>query len=126
VVVLCADPSLAGLLIERQWKTLFWTRRADVARALDFFVCGHALYEKLLRPYPAITGRALVVEVPRALFDLDFEARREFADEGAASRLRAGISTSQTHPLPLAGIPGWDPGNASGDFYDNPAVFRPL
>lgn len=126
VIVLCADPSLASLLMERQWKTLFWENRAKVVRALEFFVCGHALYEKLLRPYPAITGRALIVEAPRALFDQGCEARRQFADGGAASRLRAGIAVSQTHPLPLAGIPGWYPGNEAGDFYDNPAVFRPL
>jgi hypothetical protein len=125
VIVLCADPLLARLLIERQWKTLFWERRADVVRLLQFFVCGHALYEKLLQPHPAITARALIVPAPVALFERGLEARRRFADEAAAHLLRTGISSAQAPPLPLAGIPGWDPGNGAADFYDNRAVFRP-
>lgn len=125
VIVLCADPLLARLLIERQWKTLFWERRADVARMLRFFVCGHALYEKLVQPYPAITARALIVPASVALFERGLEAQRRFADEAAAHLLRTGISSAQAPPLPLAGIPGWDPGNGAADFYDNRAVFRP-
>lgn len=125
VIVLCADPLLAGLLRERQWKELFWERRTDVARALRFVVCGHALYEKLLRPYPAITARALIVPAPVALFEHGLSAQRQFADDGAARRVRAGISSQDAPPLPLAGIPGWDHGNGVPEFYDNRAVFRP-
>lgn len=126
VIVLCADPVLAGLVIERQWKTLFWERRAEVMRALRFLVCGHALYEKLLRPYPAITGRALIVPAPVALFEHGLEAQRRFADAAAARLLRDRLPSSPAPPLPLAGIPGWDSGNGVPDFYDNRAVFRPL
>lgn len=125
VIVLCADPLLAGLLIERRWKTLFWECRTDVARALRFFVCGHALYEKLLQPYPAITGRALILPASVALFERGIEVQRYFADEAAARLVRTGISSSQAPPLPLAGIPGWDPGNRAPEFYDNRALFRP-
>ena len=28
-------------------------------------------------------------------------------------------------PLPLMGIPGWDPGNLNFSFYDDSVVFRP-
>jgi hypothetical protein len=125
VIVLCADPPLAGLLIERQWQALFWERRDKVARALRFLVCGHALYEKLLRPYPAITARALLVPAPVALLERGLEVQRGFADAAAARLLRAGITPAQTAPLPLAGIPGWDPGNGTAAFYDDLAVFRP-
>jgi Protein of unknown function (DUF3025) len=126
VIALCADPLLARLLIERQWKILFWERRADVARALRFFVCGHALYEKLLQPYPAITARVLIVPAPVTLFEHGLEAQRRFADVAAAHLLRTGIASAPAPPLPLAGIPGWDPGNGAPGFYDNRAVFRPL
>jgi len=125
VLVLCGDQALAGLLAARRWKELFWTRRADVARALRFFVCGHALYEKLLAPYPAITGRALIVTAPAAVFEREPAAQRRFADAAAARALRNGIAAAQVPPLPLAGIPGWDPGNGAAGFYDNAAVFRP-
>ena len=125
VLVLCGDHALARLLEARRWKELFWSRRADIARALRFFVCGHALYEKLLAPYPAITGRALIVAAPAALFEQETSAQRRFADAAAARALRSGIAAAQIPPLPLAGIPGWDPGNGVPGFYDNAAVFRP-
>ena len=126
VIVLCADPSLADLLIRREWKTLFHDRRADVARAMQFLVCGHALYEKLLVPYPAITGRALIVPTEAAVLELAFDTQRRHADEHAARWLRAGGPAPQTSPLPLAGIPGWDSHNDAADFYDDTSVFRPL
>lgn len=126
VIVLCADPLLAGLLVERRWKTLFSERRAEGARALRFLVCGHALYEKLLRPYPAITARALIVPAPFALLERGIDAQRRFADESAAREIRSGMPPSRMPPLPLAGIPGWDPANDPPDFYDDRTVFRPL
>lgn len=126
VIVLCADRSLADLLVRREWKALFIDRRADVAPALRFLICGHALYEKLLDPYPAITGRALIIPSPVSLFEREFDAQRRFADEGAARLLRAGIATTQIPPLPLAGIPGWASGNDAAGFYDDTSVFRPL
>ena len=125
VIVLCADPLLAGLIVNREWKELFWERRTDVARALRFLVCGHALFEKLLQPYPALTARAMIVPAPVALFDDAVEVQRRFADASAARLLRNLVSPSQTTPLPVAGIPGWDCGNGVPDFYDNCAVFRP-
>lgn len=125
VLVLCGDQALAGLLAARRWRELFCARRADVARALRFFVCGHALFEKLLAPYQAITGRALIVAAPAAVFEQEPAAQRRFADAAAARALRNGIAAAQVPPLPLAGIPDWDPGNGAPAFYDNAAVFRP-
>jgi len=126
VLVLCGDRSLADLLHGRRWRELFWDRRTEVVRALRFFVCGHALYEKLLAPYPAITARALIVSAPPALFEQDLATQRSHADAAAARAVRGGLSVTQIPPLPLAGIPGWDPGNAAPGFYDNRHVFRPL
>ena len=126
VIVLCTDSSLVDLLVRREWKALFVDRRADVKKALRFLVCGHALYEKLLDPYPAITGRALVIPAPATLFGREVNAQREFGDENAARLLRAGITTTQIPPLPLAGIPGWAPGNEAPAFYDDASVFRPF
>ncbi len=126
VIVLCAAPLLGDLLGRREWKALFREHRAEVAHAMRFLVCGHALYEKLLAPYPGITGRALLIPAPVALLDQAFEVQRQFADEGAARLLRAGVSAAQTVPLPIAGIPGWDPRNDAPDFYDDTSVFRPL
>lgn len=126
VIVLCTDFALADLLVRREWKALFVDRRAEAKNALRFLVCGHALYEKLLDPYPAITGRALVIPAPASLFGREFDAQRAFGDQNAARLLRAGITTTQIPPLPLAGIPGWAPANEAAAFYDDVSVFRPL
>jgi len=126
VIALCADAELAALLEARQWKSLFCARRDEAIRALRFFVCGHALYEKLLAPYPGITGRVLVVPVAMSLFESGTATQRAAADGGAAPALEAICSTEEIPPLPLAGIPGWDRRNASAEFYDDTRVFRPL
>lgn len=125
VIVLCADPALSDLLVRHEWKALFHGRRCDVARSMRFWVCGHALYQKLLDPYPAITGRALMVPVPGAVLTGQFAAQRQCADEAAARLLRSAGASAHTAPLPLAGIPGWYPGNDVADFYDDVSVFRP-
>ena len=43
LLVACADPRLAGLLKNFQWKELFWEQREAVARSMRFHVFGHAL-----------------------------------------------------------------------------------
>ena len=124
VIALCSDRALGELLVRRQWKTLFGERRREAIGALRFFVFGHALYEKLLEPYRAITGRELIVDVDAPTFECEGPALRAVADAEAASRLRALDSASDIPPLPLAGIPGWDPENSDPAFYDDLSVFR--
>lgn len=128
VLVLCADPELAVLLRERRWKRLFSGHRNDVAGNMRFLVCGHALFDKLRRPYKALTGRALIIAAPAAVLRCDIDRQRRYADTAAASMLDALSPTASralTVPLPIAGIPGWMPGNDDEAFYDDTAVFRP-
>jgi hypothetical protein len=124
VIALCADRALGELLQRRQWKKLFCDRRSEAVGALRFFVFGHALYEKLLAPYRAITGRVLIVDVDATTFECAGPALRTIADAEAASRLRALDAAPDIPPLPLAGIPGWDPENSDPAFYDDRIVFR--
>ncbi|MEO8133322.1 MAG: DUF3025 domain-containing protein [Betaproteobacteria bacterium] len=125
VIVLCAEPELASLLRNGQWKALFRERRVHVMRSLRFFVCGHALHEKLLTPYPALTGKALIVDAPPSLLGEALAAQRDFADTKAAERISAGITSAQLPPLPLSGIPGWHAANEADSFYDDNSIFRP-
>src|SRR5262249_45952739 len=69
IVVASADAELSALLREFRWKQLFWTRRADVRRAMRFHVFGHAIYEKALAPHKGVTAKALVLDVERCLCD---------------------------------------------------------
>lgn len=128
VIVACAEPALARLLQEFRWKELFWEQRALVRRAMRFFVFGHAIQEKALRPYKSLTARALVLDVTPEQFAQPLEAQLAAIDAAAALRLsdpRALDSTRRLSPLPLLGVPGWDPANEIESFYDDASVFRP-
>ncbi|MHB8915134.1 MAG: DUF3025 domain-containing protein [Thiobacillus sp.] len=108
---------LNDLLRQRAWQTLFFTQRALVNTQMQFVVVGHALLEKMLQPYAAITGKCLVLEGDVDLNSFDLQASHALA---------AIQSPNQLVPLPLMGIPGWDPHNAQAAYYANAAVFRPL
>lgn len=102
------------LLVAHAWTALFWTRRREVEAAMRFIVVGHALLEKALAPFPAMTGKCL----PLAGEPRDPDA--------AAAQALAGVThPRQLPPLPIQGVPGWDPANARADYYADAAVFRP-
>jgi len=128
VIVACADPDLADLLRDFQWKTLLWSRRAAVVRSMRFLVCGHAVHEKLLRPYMGLTGKALVIPVRDEFLCLPLERQLAEADAHVALHLSqrdALAATDTLAPLPVQGIPGWCAANECASFYDDASVFRP-
>jgi Protein of unknown function (DUF3025) len=128
VIVAASDGSLLDALRGFRWKELFWSRRADLLRCLRVHVFGHALYEKLLRPYVGLTGHAIVFEVDQALIEGSVADRIRALDHRLAAVLRecAGLrSPRDLHPVPLLGVPGWHPGAAHETFYDNRDYFRP-
>ena len=128
VIVACADASLAALLPAHEWKALFWARRDDVERAMRFFVFGHAIYEKALEPYKGVTAKALIVDVEESFFAQPIERQLARMDARAAAYFsdpRALVSTRTLPPLPVLGVPGWDPANARADYYDDATQFRP-
>ena len=124
VIALCADRALATMLAERKWRALFVESRMEAVARLQFFVCGHALYEKLLDPYPGITGRVVVAHVSMDAMAADLRTRRAIADTAAARLLWTIESPAAMPPLPLCGVPGWDARNEAPSFYDDRAVFR--
>ena len=128
VFIACSDASLAQLLADFQWRALFVQRRADVQRHMRFFVIGHALQEQMLRPYPGVTGKAFILDCDAAFMHRPLPEQLCELDERTAqwiSRPGALASTRVLSPLPLLGIPGWDPANAEAAYYDNTNVFRP-
>jgi hypothetical protein len=117
VWVISRDPDLHALLAAHAWHALFWERRQAVEREMRFVVVGHALLEKILAPYPSITGKCLMLNSDT----LDPDA----AEAQAIATLDTINSPSQLTPLPVQGIPGWDAANACALYYANQAVFRP-
>jgi hypothetical protein len=116
VWVISDTPDLASLLAGRAWHALFWDARARVEKAMRFVVVGHALLEKALAPFPGMTGKCLIVNE---------ETDLETADARAAQALETIDTPRQLPPLPIQGIPGWDPANADAAYYANRDVFRP-
>jgi hypothetical protein len=117
VWVISRDPALPALLAARAWQALFWEARSRVETEMRFVVVGHALLEKVLAPYPAMTGKCLTLIAE----SLDPDA----ADELSAVALAEIDSPRQLAPLPVQGIPGWDPANANAAYYANQEIFRP-
>ena len=113
-IVGCDDDELAALLHARNWRALFWERRAS-SRTLQVDVLGHAVLEQALEPWPGVTCKALLVSAG------------EPADAQAArwiERLPDDASPRELPPLPIFGLPGWWVGQNEA-FYDDRRYFRP-
>lgn len=128
IVVACADVSLSALLREFRWKRLFWDRRGDVVESMRFCVFGHAIYEKALQPYQGVTARALIADVAPAVIAASPASRLAELDSRAAdyfSNAEVLASTRYLSPLPVLGVPGWEPANSCERYYDDETQFRP-
>ncbi len=126
VIVPCADPELAQLLRGFQWKALFWQQRERLAEAMGFYIYGHGLYEKALRPYVGMTGQGLILTVDKGFFGWPLARRLVHLDDILAKYLSAGdLSPRDLTPVPLLGVPGWSEKNSREIFYEDSGYFRP-
>lgn len=121
--------TLVEWLRQRQWLSLFHTRRADCAQHLQCWLFGHALMEKLLSPYKAITSHAWVLMADAPFFELSHAQQQQWIDQQLTDELlrlgSSGFKPSCLTPLPVSGIPGWWPDQDEA-FYLDAGVFRPL
>lgn len=118
--LLQAPPALWAALRDRDWVRLFVSERTLWAQA-RLVLFGHALLEKLVRPYKGITAHVLALPVPES-------AGTDLVrwDAWLAGTLDAqALARKPFVPLPVLGVPGWWDANAAPSFYDDPAVFRP-
>lgn len=128
LIVASSSPLLLRLIVEHEWKELFWRRRAELEARVRFLAFGHALFEKLVDPYIGITAKTVFVPVDELFFMLPMEAQVERVDALAASHFadRARFRSPRSMaPLPVLGIPGWDARAETESFYDDAAYFRP-
>lgn len=115
--LLCAPPSLWRALHHKSWRALFVTERASWQQA-KLVLFGHALLEKLLHPYKGITAHVLCIPMPALQTDDEMDAW--LCQQLTPERLHS----KPFVPLPLAGIPGWWPGNEVPAFFEDKKVFR--
>lgn len=144
------SPSLDAQLRARDWRSLLVRNRTELARLVRPVLIGHGLLEKLAAPYKSMTAHCLVCSAPEAAAALPdpapwlepagpaaasgaagsaaaIERGNQEIDAGAAAALAAafaGGSPPKLAPLPILGLPGWDPANVDQSYYDDARVFR--
>ena len=121
---MCSDPSLTAALQQHAWTDIFQTRRKDLVKHCEVLVFGHALLEKLINPYKAITAHAWVVQVEADWFLQTDRQRWDYVDRIVSQRLQQGFDSRDFTPLPVLGLPNWCEGQDT-DFYADQQVFRP-
>ena len=127
VVVASRAPDLLRLVVEFEWKALFWHRRAEVEAGMRFFAFGHACYEQALEPYVGMVAKTVFVPVDELFFMLPVDAQVAQADALVAAHFahRARFHSPRAMaPLPVLGVPGWHFAAQDEAFYDDPKHFR--
>jgi hypothetical protein len=120
-IVCVRDPALLAVWDRHDWMSLFH-RNAASWRSGDIriaAVIGHALLEHALVPELFLVGKCVAVQGEED----DEACVAHVADAIAEGRLLD--DPLELRPLPLAGIPGWYPGQ-NADFFAEAACFRPL
>jgi hypothetical protein len=128
VMVAVSDAALAALLMDHQWKELFWRRRAQAGREIGFYLFGHALYEKALQPFAGVTGRGVIVGVARDFFAWPLARRLAELDAQVSARVAdpaCFTAPRELAPVPILGVPGWHAQNEREAYYDDAGYFRP-
>jgi len=128
VIVASANNEVLEKLTQRDWRSVFQDLAGLWQHEIRVFVCGHALLEKFLKPYKAITAHALLVQLDPGSFAQDRASLLVQLENRLASELLDGsllTTPADLSPLPLAGIPGWWHGSTQDrDFYADGQVFR--
>jgi hypothetical protein len=125
LLFLSSDASLETALRGFGWDELFIRRRQDWGHQCVVVPFGHALLEKLVNPYKAVTAHAWPLALPAesaspsAIDAMVAVSLQKAADSGS---LCGGRSFA---PLPVMGIPGWCEANTHAAFYADTTVFRP-
>ncbi|MFO1190926.1 MAG: DUF3025 domain-containing protein [Rhodoferax sp.] len=116
--LLQAPEALWQALVQKQWRTLFQDLR-PLWRQARLVLFGHALLEKLCTPRKAITAHVLRVDASAGDDPAGWDPWLAAHLEGVR------LAGKPFAPLPVLGVPGWWPDNASPAFYTDAAVFRP-
>jgi hypothetical protein len=124
-IFICSDAHLAQALRQHQWQFLLQRSPEEFFSKVSVVLFGHALMEKLVQPYKAITAHVWITIVEPAWFSFSDKRRWEAIDHSVAAAISTGFSSRDFAHLPVLGVPGWWP-QQSGEFYDDPFVFRSL
>ena len=123
-LVISSDASILEDLKLRRWKSILMQDLYQFSSRCEVILFGHALLEKLTKPYKAITAHVWPVLVDSQWFDYAAEERMFWIDRRVAEELVKGFVSSDFCHLPVLGVPGWWP-EQTEEFYGDINVFRP-
>jgi hypothetical protein len=125
ILFLTSNAAVETMLRQHAWRELFVEQRGLFERDCKVYLFGHALMEKLVTPYKAITGHTWMVIAESAVLNLPAAEIRTWLDLKVAAQLQNGLDTADFTHLPVLGVPGWWPGQGE-HFYADASVFRPM
>ena len=129
-VVVSRSETLLQALAGHEWTRAFLKMASDWDQDSRVFICGHAMLEKFLNPYKAMTAHILLVKIEGTEPGVSRSKMMQGIDEFLATKIadkRCLQSSRELSPLPLAGIPGWWQASVQDElFYSDRQVFRPL
>jgi Protein of unknown function (DUF3025) len=124
-IFVCSDAKMADALGQHHWQVLLQQSPDEFFSKVAVVLFGHALMEKLVHPYKAITAHVWIRRVEPSWFALAEKQRQEDIDSSVAAAIGTGFSSRDFAHLPVLGVPGWWPEQTEA-FYDDPFVFRSL
>jgi hypothetical protein len=122
VLLVTIDQELVAALRSHEWLETFHSRREEFNQRCAIFLFGHALMEKLVSPYKAITGHMWVASIEIAAHIVD--SRYALVDAYVSGQLQGDLTTKDFSPLPILGVPDWCE-LQDKTFYNDASVFRP-
>ena len=137
-LIACPGSSFGEDLRQFNWNRLFIERRGEFVAQARCVVFGHALLHKLVSPYKAVCGHAMMLDSQLPDSSLAIGGREaspekqdsleiflSWLDREASCMISAAEFGKQSlTPLPILGIPGWWPANEHAEFYNDSNVFR--
>lgn len=123
-LLVTTDRHILEDLRAHRWQQVLLEQRSAWGITIEASLFGHALMEKLVTPYKAITAHAWTLIVAPDYFTQPLAARIAWLDTALAQRLAQSVTNADFTPLPVLGVPGWWEGQDAA-FYADVAVFRP-
>jgi len=118
VIVASSSTELQQLIVDFEWKALFWHRRDELRAKVKFLAFGHALYEKGLDPHLGMVAKTIFLPEAKSVAHADEMLAAHFSDRARFASPKA------MAPMPVLGVPGWHPGTQRESFYDDSSHFR--
>lgn len=116
---------LLAHLKAHEWQQALYDMSACFGKQAQVWSFGHALMEKLVTPYKAITAHTWVMWANSEFFMKSHTEQAAWIDQTVSTALQTHpLSTADYTPLPVAGIPAWH-AQQSREFYLDTQVFRP-